>query len=128
MKIEMSPKKVKVEIPNYGEFEVSPLGAGAEAEIRVIGRKISELQAETKKYDDLVDRETKGEELDKESPEYKEAIGAYKAVAEAFDELRDTVYEKMRAVFKGKNIEKLFNDFTYDQILEIHTKATKDNE
>lgn len=127
MKIEMSPKKVKVEIPDYGEFEVSPLGAGAEAEIRVIGRKIAELQEVTKQYDDLVEREKNGEELDKESDEYKKAVDSYKAVAEAFDELRDLVYDKMKAVFKGKNIGKLFEDFTYDQILEIHSKATKEN-
>ena len=128
MKIEMSPKKIKFEIPDYGEFEVSPLGAGAEAEIRIIGRKISELKSETKKYDELVEKEKNGEELDKESEEYKKAVESYKAVAEAFDELRDVVYDKMRAVFKGKNVEKLFNDFTYDQILEIHNKATKENE
>ena len=79
-------------------------------------------------YDDLVEREKNGEKLDTQSEEYKKAVQAYKNVSKAFDELRDTVYEKMRAVFKGKNIEKLFNDFTYDQILEIHSKATKENE
>ena len=128
MKIEIAPKTIKVEIPNYGEFQVIPLGAGAEAEMRIIGRKISELSQETKQYEELVKREENGEEIDQNSDEYKKALELYKKLAETYDELKDITIEKMRACFRGKNVEKLFTDFTYDQILEIHGKAIGNNE
>ena len=52
MKIELAPKKIEVEIPDYGTFNVMPLGAGAEAEIRVENRKIvpDETNSEIVKY------------------------------------------------------------------------------
>ena len=127
MKIEIAPKNVKIEIPDYGEFFVIPLGAGAEAEMRIVSRKIGELTEDTKQYADIVEREKNGEEFDKNSEEYKKALESYRKLALAYDELRDTTLEKMRGCFKGKNIEKLFNDFTYEQILEIHGKAMSEN-
>ena len=127
MKIEMTPRKYKIEIPEYGEFEVSPIGAGTEAEMRVISREIKELTAETEKYKDIVEKESNGEKLDQDSNEYQTALKLYKDLALKYDELRDLVYDRMRNLFKGKNVDKLFNDFTYDQILEIHGKATKEN-
>ena len=127
MKIEMSPRKYKIEIPDYGEFEVSPIGAGTEAQMRIISREIQELTDETKKYAGIVEKEKDGEKVDQDSEEYKNALKTYKDLALKYDELRDLVYDRMRKVFKGKNVDKLFDDFTYDQILEIHGKAVKDN-
>ena len=127
MKIEMSPRKYKIEIPDYGEFEVSPIGAGTEAQMRIISREIQELTDETKKYAGIVEKEKDGEKVDQDSEEYKNALKTYKDLALKYDELRDLVYDRMRKVFKGKNVDKLFDDFTHDQILEIHGKAVKDN-
>ena len=127
MKIELAPKKIEVEIPDYGTFNVMPLGAGAEAEMRIISRKINNLNEETKQYEGMVEREKNGEEFDKNSEEYKNALGAYRKLAEAYNELRDVTLEKMRGCFKGKNVDKLFSDFTYEQILEIHGKAMSEN-
>lgn len=128
MKIDIAPKTIKIEIPNYGDFEVLPLGAGAEAELRIASRKINELTKETKKYEELVKKEEANEDVDRESEEYSNALKAYRDLTEAYQDLKDITLEKMRACFKGKNIEKLFTDFTYEQILEIHGKAMAENE
>ena len=42
IKIEMKPTQYQIEIPDYGVFDVSPLGAGAEAEIRCLFRELDE--------------------------------------------------------------------------------------
>lgn len=125
IKIELKPVTYQIEIPEYGVFDVSPLGAGAEAEIRMCFREVDELVAETKKFTDLTDKEKAGEEVDKESQEYKDCMKALQDASKGIDKLRDTIIDKMRGVFKGKGVEKLFNDFSYEQILEIHSKATK---
>lgn len=122
--IEMKPITNEVEIPGYGKFEISPLGAGAEAEIIVAYRELKQAKEDTKKYDELVEKEEKGE-LDKNSKEYKDAIEAFRKVTELADHIRELSLEKLRAVIKGKNVDKLFNDFTYEQLNEIHEKATK---
>ena len=122
--IEMKPIINEVEIPGYGKFEVSPLGAGAEAEIMVAFRELKEARDKAKEYDYLIDKEKKNE-LDKESQEYKDALGAYKNVTELADRVRSLTLEKLRAVIKGDNVEKLFQDFTYEQLNEIHDRATK---
>ena len=123
----MKPIKYELEIPGYGKFEVSPLGAGAEADIRILSRKLDEATEQTKAFDDLVEKEKNGEKLDHNSEEYKKCMEAYRVAGEAVDALRDTLYEKLRNVFKGENVDKLFNDFTYDQLAEIHRKVTKKN-
>lgn len=128
IKIEMKPTQYQIEIPGYGVFDVSPLGAGAEAEIRCRFRELDELMEKTKQYQNIVDKEKAGEEVDKDSEEYKECIGALQNASKGVDNLRDTIIEKMQSVIKGKNVDKLFNDFTYEQILEIHKTATKGNE
>lgn len=130
IKIEMKPTQYQIEIPDYGVFDVSPLGAGAEAEIRCLFRELDEAMENTKKpeFKALADREKAGEEIDKESQDYKDFIEAYKKGSEVIEKLRETVMEKMRNVIKGKNVDKLFNDFTYEQILEIHKKATREND
>lgn len=134
MKIEMSPKKVKVEIPDYGEFEVSPLGAGAEAELRMMFRELHELHEETEaykqkpEYQEIAEKEKNGEEVDKNSEVYVKAMELFKSVTDLAQKIEDKRIEKLLQVFKGKNVEKLFNDFTIDQINEIYTKATKEDE
>lgn len=125
IKIEMKPTKYQVEIPGYGIFEISPLGAGAEAELRVIARKFSEMAEKIKKYDGLVEKEKKGEKIDHDSKEWKEAINDYILTGELADELKDINYAKLRAVFKGDNVDKLFQDFTYKQLLELYKKVVK---
>lgn len=126
IKIEMKPIVCEVEIPNYGKFSVCPMGAGAEAEIRIISRELDEKTESTKKYDELVEREKAGEKLDRNAEDYKACMKAYAEVGEVIDRLRDTYYEKLREVIKGKNVDKLFNDFTYDQIAKMYKEAIKD--
>ena len=125
IKIEMKPTQYQIEIPDYGVFDVSPLGAGAEAEIRCLFRELDEAMENTKKpeFKALADREKAGEEIVKKIDKQ-----AYKKGSEVIEKLRETVMEKMRNVIKGKNVDKLFNDFTYEQILEIHKKATREND
>lgn len=123
IKLDIKPIKNKIEIPGYGVFEVSPLGAGAEAEIRIAFRKIDQVYEEAKKYQGIVDREKNGEKLDRESDEYKEAIKAFNEVSKVSGETRDIVLSKMKMVINGDNLEKLFADFTYSQIQEIYRKA-----
>lgn len=122
--IEMKPIINEIEIPGYGKFEVSPLGAGAEAEIMVAFRELKEARDKAKEFDYLIEKEQKNE-LDKESQEYKDALEAYKNVTELADRVRSLTLEKLRAVIKGDNVEKLFQDFTYEQLNEIHDRATK---
>ena len=128
MKIELAPRNIEVELPNYGTFNVIPLGAGAEAEIKVVHRKIAELNEEVKKYNGIVEKEKNGEDVDKESEEYKNALKAYNDLLDAFSELKDITLEKMRGCFKGKNAEKIFNDFSYEQIMQIYSEAVNSNE
>lgn len=128
IKIEMQPTKYQIEIPGYGKFDVSPLGAGAEAEIRCAFRELDDYMSKTKEYQDLIDKEKAGEEIDKESQEYKDCLNAFQEASNSVERLRDTIIKKMRNVFKGENVDKLFDDFTYDQIIEIHKKATKEPE
>lgn len=125
MKIEISPIKYQIEIDGYGSFDVSPLGAGAEADIRIAYREMGEAVDATKKFEGIVEREKNGEKMDKDSEEYKACMEAFSEASKVVDKVRETVLSKMRAVFKGKNVEKLFQDFTFDQILDIHNKATK---
>lgn len=126
IKIEMKPITCEIEIPKYGKFFVSPMGAGSEAEIRVVSRELDEKTEATKKYDDLVEREKNGEKMDHKSAEYVACLDAYAEVGKVVDRLRDLYYEKLREVIKGDNVDKLFNDFTYDQIAKIYKEATKD--
>ena len=123
MKIELAPKKIEVEIPDYGTFNVMPLGAGAEAEIRVENRKIAELTKSVDPYKELVEKEENGEEVDTKSEEYTKAVEAYKALGNAYDDLKDLTLSKIRACFSGKGVEKLFDDFSYEQIMQIYGEA-----
>lgn len=123
MKIEMKPQKIKVEIPGYGSFDVTPLGAGAEAEIRILYRELNEALEESKQFQGLVDREKNGEKLDHESEEYKNALEAFNKAGALADKVKDLTYIKMRSVFTGASVDKLFNDFTYQQIQDIYRKA-----
>lgn len=134
MKIEMTPKKTKVEIPDYGEFEVSPLGAGAEAELRIMYRELRELHEQAEQYQqkpeyqEIAEKEKNGEEVDKDSDTYKKAMDLFKSVTELAQKIEDLRLEKLLQVIKGKNVEKLFNDFSVNQINEIYMKATEGNE
>lgn len=123
MKIEMTPKKYPVEIPGYGEFEITQFGAGAEAEIRIAMRELNESMESNKKFQDIIDREKNGEKIDQDSKEYKEAIEAFNNTSKLIEKVQDLTLEKMRYVIKGKNADKLFNDFTYDEISELYSKA-----
>lgn len=125
MKIELAPKKIEVEIPDYGTFNVMPLGAGAEAEIRVANRKIAELTKSVEPYKALVEKEENGEEVDTKSEEYTKAVEAYKSLGNAYDDLKDLTLSKIRSCFSGKGVEKLFDDFSYEQIMQIYGEAVK---
>lgn len=122
MKIEIAPKKTKVEIPDYGTFEISPFGAGAEAEIRIAMRELNDLM-EDKSFEEIVKREEKGEEIDKDSEEYKKALEHFKKANEKIEEVKDLTLSKLRNVIKGENKEKLFQDFTQEQLMELYNKA-----
>lgn len=125
MKIEMKPIKIEVEIADYGKFYVSPLGAGAEAEIRIITRELLDKIENDKQYDVLVNKEKNGEKLDTTSEEYIKALEDLAQTAKLGDRVKDITIEKMKNVFKGDKVDKLFEDFTYDQIMEIYNKAVK---
>lgn len=126
IKIEMKPITCEIEIPGYGKFQVKPMGAGAEAEIRVISRELEEKDEIVKQFDELVEKEKNGEKLDRNSEEYQACLKAYSEIGKVVDTLRDKTYEKMREVFSGEKVEQLFNDFTYEQIAKIYREATKD--
>lgn len=123
IKVEIAPINIEIEIPKYGKFTVTPLGAGAEAEIRMAFRKIDEAVKEVEKYKWLVDKEKAGEKIDQKSDEYKEAIAAFGKTGEISDEATDLALNKLKAVIRGKNSDKLFNDFTYAQLWKIYRKA-----
>ena len=125
IKIELKPIVYEVEIPGYGVFQVSPMGAGAEAELRILSRELDEAMEKTKQYDSLVEREKNGEKLDHDSDEYKACMESYKEDGKIVDKLRDTYNEKLHKTIKGKGVSRLFEDFTYDQIAEIYKKAIK---
>lgn len=125
IKIEMKPTQYEVEVPGYGKFKISPLGAGAEAEIRMRFRELDDLMQESNKFKYIADKENAGEEVDKESEEYKAAIESLKKCAAGVDRLRDTIIEKLRCVIKGDNVDKLFDELSYEQILELQKRATK---
>lgn len=125
IKIEMKPIVYDVEIPGYGIFQISPMGAGAEAELHVLSRELDEAMENTRQYDALVEREKNGEELDHNTDEYKACMKSYQEAGKIVDKLRETYNEKLHKVIKGKGVAKLFEDFTYDQIAEIYKKATK---
>lgn len=127
IKIEIKPIVYDVEIPGYGIFHVSPMGAGAEAELRILARKFNDAAERIKKYDGLVERENKGEKIDHNSKEWKEAAAEYIKAGELADELKDTNYAKLRSVFKGEKVDQLFQDFTYKQLSEIYKKVLKQN-
>lgn len=115
MDIDITPKKIKINLKDYGEFEVTPLGAGAEATLRVANRKMLELLEDAKKYEDGLaeaDEDTK-----------KAAAEAFQAANKALDEYRDLFVEKMKRVFKGKKVDALFEDFSEAQIQDIYHKA-----
>lgn len=124
IKIELKPISNEIEIPDYGVFTVSPLGAGAEADIRIAFREMNELHEATKQYEELVEKDKKGE-ADKDSEEYKQAMEAFQKAGKSAENVRELMLAKLRAVIKGKNVEKLFQDFTYEQIQEIYDRATK---
>lgn len=125
IKIELKPIVYDVEIPGYGVFQVTPMGAGAEAELRILSRELDETMEKTKQYDALVEREKNGEELDHNSEEYKACMKAYQEAGKIIDKLRDIYNEKLHKAIKGKGVSKLFEDFTYDQIAELYKKAVK---
>lgn len=122
MKIEIAPKKTKVEIPDYGTFEISPFGAGAEAEIRIAMRELNELM-EDKSFEGIIKREEQGEDVDKDSEEYKNALEHFKKANKKIEEVKDLTVSKLKNVIKGENKDKLFQDFTQEQLMEIYNKA-----
>lgn len=128
IKIEMKPIKNEVEIPGYGVFFISPFGAGAEAEMNMAYRKMVELREDTKQYTKLAEDEKAGKKIDKTSAEYKKAIEAFNAVSKSAEELHDLTIEKLRSVITGDNVDKLFNDFTYTQLMDIYKQATRETE
>ena len=123
MKIELTLKKTQVEVPDYGTFEVSPFGAGAEAEIRIAMRELDDAMKTNENFSDLIKREENGEEIDRESAEYKEALEHFKNTSKKVEEVKDLTLTKLRGVIKGKNVDKLFNDFTYEQLMELYGRA-----
>jgi hypothetical protein len=122
--IEMKPITNEVEIPDYGKFSISPFGAGSEAEIRVAFRKMEEAYEDSKQYAELVERERSGEKIDHNSEDYKKAIESFAKVSQCAEEAEAIATEKLRTVIKGKNVQKLFQDFTYRQLMDLYRKAT----
>lgn len=116
--IDITPQKIQIEIAGYGQFEVTPLGAGAEAALRIAQREMNELLEKVKEYGDAI----KGD--DEKLKE--EAMEAVKEANKALDSYRDMFIEKMRRVFKGAKADKLFEDFTEAQLNEIYHKALTD--
>lgn len=113
--IDITPQKIKIKIADYGEFEVTPLGAGAEATIRVANRKMIRLLEEAKGCEEVL---KSADEAKK-----KEAIDKLNEANDALDDYRDIFVEKMKKVFKGDNVDALFDDFSEAQITEIYHKA-----
>ena len=125
IKIEIKPTTYKATIGSYGSFDIAPLGAGAEAEMRIALRDVDEATKKTEKYSDLIEREKNGEKLDKESEEYKACLEALNAAAEKLEYANQISLEKLKGVFKGEKVDELFNDLTLGQLFDIHRRATK---
>lgn len=123
--IEIKPIKYKVSVGGYGSFEISPLGAGAEAEIRIATREAQEANEELDKFSDLVKREKGGEKLDIESEEYKACIEALDNANKSTNRAKDITLEKLRRVFSGDKVEDLFNDLTTGQLWDIYYQAIR---
>lgn len=125
IKIEIKPTTYKATIGDYGTFEIAPLGAGAEAEMRIALRDVDEATKETEKYSELVEREKNGEKLDKDSEEYKACVEAFNIAADKLEYANQLSLDKLKRVFKGEKVDELFNDLTLGQLFDIHRKATK---
>jgi len=123
--IEIKPIKYKVNVGGYGSFEISPLGAGAEAEMRIATREAQEANEELDKYSELVKRESNGEKLDVNSEEYKACIEALNNANEKTNKAKDITLEKLRRVFNGDKVEDLFNDLTAGQLWDIYYQAIR---
>lgn len=123
--IELKPIKYKVSVGGYGSFEISPLGAGAEAEIRIVTREAQEANEELDKFSDLVNREKNGEKLDVNSDEYKNCIEALENANKTTNRAKDVTLEKLRRVFSGDKVKDLFNDLTAGQLWDIYYQAIR---
>lgn len=123
--IELKPIKYKVSVGGYGSFEISPLGAGAEAEIRIATREAQEANEELDKFSDLVNREKNGEKLDVNSDEYKKCIEALENANKTTNRAKDVTLEKLKRVFSGDKVEDLFNDLTAGQLWDIYYQAIR---
>lgn len=125
IKIEIKPTTYKATIGDYGTFEISPLGAGAEAELRIALRECEEATKATEEFNGLIEREKNGETLDKDSEEYKACMEALKVAGEKLEYAEQLSFDKLKRVFKGDRVDDLFNDLTMGQLYDIHKQATK---
>lgn len=126
MKIELAVRKYEVEIDGYGKLFVSPLGAGAEAELRVAFRELDDALKETEAFQSLLDKIEAKEAIDENSEEYKNCVKAWANAEEVSNKVKDVCISKMRAVFSGENVEKFFQDFTYGDIKKVYDTAIKE--
>lgn len=133
--LQAKPLEYEVEIPGYGIFTIRRIGAGAEADLASRMRVIEELQQMVKEeYSDILDEETKLiAAKDEKALNTLRSTDRYKEVekkqAEITKELNSTVeYTKKLAMSlwgseSYENLEKLFNDFTFEQIESLYKQA-----
>lgn len=133
--LQAKPLEYEVEIPGYGIFTIRRIGAGAEADLASRMRVIEELQQMVKEeYSDILDEETKLiATKDEKALNTLRSTDRYKEVekkqAEITKELNSTVeYTKKLAMSlwgseSYENLEKLFNDFTFEQIESLYKQA-----
>ena len=96
IKIEIKPTTYKATIGDYGTFEISPLGAGAEAELRIALRECEEATKATEEFNGLIEREKNGEKLDKDSEEYKACMEALKVAGEKLEYAEQLSFDKLK--------------------------------
>lgn len=133
--LQAKPLEYEVEIPGYGIFTIRRIGAGTEADLASRMRVIEELQQMIKEeYSDIFDEETKLiAAKDEKALKTLRSTDRYKEVekkqAEITKKLNSTVeYTKKLAMSlwgseSHENLEKLFNDFTFEQIESLYKQA-----
>lgn len=133
--IEAKPLTYDVEIPGYGVFTLSRLGAGKEAEMSYRLRVADEKQKEvSRRYKGVIEQEKKllDEKNDEELKKLrasKEYLEAKEAQAETSAALRDAVLYQREAVAglwnsqNQKALERLKNDFSSEQLNELYLQV-----
>lgn len=125
--IELKPIKYKVSVGGYGSFEISPLGAGAEAEMRIALREAMDSNEQLNTYGDYEQFSKKfireDGTVDTDNEEYKQFIEVLEKAGDNNEKLQNITLEKLRKVFKGDNVDKLFDELTLSQIQDIYNQA-----